>query len=428
MGTRVSFSPKVTFRASRPFVIMSFQSFSERNLKRILRPKDFFQAKHLRTFDDFIPSIQQAHKEVQNRTLTFTNIQSSLRKGKQVLKLPSLHQQLIVRKLNDTLARVYKTRQTDRNKICRTIQTLLSDPTPYHIVKCDIKSFFETIPRKSLQNLVLANHIFSRETKWVFRRLFECPKISGSYGLPRGLALSSTLSEKYLQTFDDRIKRQKGVFYYSRFVDDIIVFTGVEPADVLNFIIDELSKRGLKLNLRKTSLYSNSKDSFATPATAALPPPSFDFLGYAFSKAAHNTPACVSIALSKVKKIKSRIARSFLAYSSDHDASLLEARIRFLTSNYYIEGSSSQSPLRAGVFYNYPIASDATGQMHELDCFLRAQILSPRNIPFRRSSPLTSSLKKRLLTYTFEAGYSERKLQRFSAGQIAKIKRCWANE
>ncbi|EGH68896.1 hypothetical protein PSYAC_29236, partial [Pseudomonas syringae pv. actinidiae str. M302091] len=40
-----------------------------------------------------------------------------------------------------------------------------------------------------------------------------------------GLALSATITEIVMQDFDNSIKELDGVFYYGRYVDDIIVVT-----------------------------------------------------------------------------------------------------------------------------------------------------------------------------------------------------------
>ncbi|HBV4973744.1 TPA: hypothetical protein MDZ92_005595 [Klebsiella pneumoniae] len=42
-------------------------------------------------------------------------------------------------------------------------------------------------------------------------------------GLPRGISLSATLAELCLQEIDSFFLKEKDVFYYSRFVDDILI-------------------------------------------------------------------------------------------------------------------------------------------------------------------------------------------------------------
>ena len=202
---------------------MLYQSFSELALKRILRPSDFLQPGSARTIDDFLPVIEKAAKEVQDRTLSFDGIRPSIRRKKTILRVTSQSQQLIIRKLNDTLKRVYKTRQADRGKICRTMGLLMTDPSPYFIVRCDVKSFYESMPTKQLIEAVSWNRLFSPETKWVLDKLFRSQEVQACPGLPRGLAISSTLSEKFMESFDKQVIRTPGVFYYARFVDDILI-------------------------------------------------------------------------------------------------------------------------------------------------------------------------------------------------------------
>jgi len=180
------------------------------------------------------------------------------------------------------------------------------------------------------------------------------------------------------------------------------------------------------LNENKTRVYENRRQAPSALSVSLIPEaPEFDFLGYAFSKPEYSKPARVRIARSKIKKIKTRIVRSFLAYPRDDDASLLEDRLRFLSGNYYIRLHSAETPLRAGMFYSYPLADSSKPQLKELDQFLKAQIFSRQNIPQRRDRKMSRELKGRLGLLSFLAGYEERKLTEFTQQRISQMKSAW---
>lgn len=407
---------------------MSFQSFSRSNLRRILRASDFYQSAEVRSADDFDPAIERAQREISERSLSFDDIVVFRKHDKPIFQLQQLHQKLIVRKLADTLSRVYKTKPANRIKICNTIKTALSDSTAYQLIKCDISAFFESVPQAELKQKILSDSIFSVETKWVFRRLFECPALYDASGLPRALPISTVLSEKFLERFDDRIRRREDVFYYARFVDDIIAFVSGDASGALQYMKQQLQENGLTVNQRKTKIYSNFQDAYAERNICGERKPDFNYLGYRFRKSSPKSSVKVSIANSKIKKIKTRLVSSILTYSNDLDFALLEDRIRFLSGNYFVANSSSDSPLKAGIFYNYSIANSVHKQLTHLDEFYKKQVLAPINLFKRRGAALSEERKRRLLRFSFRAGFDERKLRSFSAARISKIKGAWGND
>ena len=79
----------------------------------------------------------------------------------------------------------------------------------------------------------------SNETKQLLEKIFN--KVQQPNGLPRGLNISATLAELYMKDFDHNIVTTDGVFYYSRFVDDIIIFSYKEiTLDYLNKILKKI--------------------------------------------------------------------------------------------------------------------------------------------------------------------------------------------
>ncbi|EEG87726.1 hypothetical protein PROPEN_00027 [Proteus penneri ATCC 35198] len=124
----------------------------------------------------------------------------------------------------------------------------------------------------------------SRHTKNLIEwYLKACERIHGTHGLPRGLEISPMLSELYLSEFDLNINRHTEVFYYSRFVDDmVIVSSGNESQNSFMKQVEAFLPNGLKLNKDKLNISPLiPKRSKGNNNGKLLH--QFDFLGYSFS-------------------------------------------------------------------------------------------------------------------------------------------------
>lgn len=97
--------------------------------------------------------------------------------------------------------------------------------------------------------------------------------LSFENGLPRGLSISSVMSELYMKYFDLRIRRLEGVYYYARFVDDIVVFCSNEKTqeNAWNFISESLAKMGLCMNTTKSYKWNSQQKTIK-----------LNYLGYTF--------------------------------------------------------------------------------------------------------------------------------------------------
>ena len=57
----------------------------------------------------------------------------------------------------------------------------------------------------------------------------EQTKIKKGLGVPRGIGISSLLSEIYMRDLDDCIKKRPEVIFYARYVDDIFILLSQLP-------------------------------------------------------------------------------------------------------------------------------------------------------------------------------------------------------
>ena len=310
----------------------------------------------------------------------------------------------------------------------------MSDGSAFRVYKYDIKSFYESVSIDDLLNRLRLDVAFSGQPSRIISSLFKDLKAQSLQGLPRGIALSATLAEYLMRSFDRKISGYDGVWYYSRFVDDIIVVArpDIEPS-VFDKFASECLPPGLKFNDKsKWNLFEpyvkNKKED-----SKEAPEGDFDFLGYNFSvsKAYQNKDnniirsVKIDIAASKVRRIKTRIALSLIRFKSDGNFDMLLARFRLLTSNFTFVDKQTGRRRVSGIYYNYPLVDPSTSKsLLDLDKFVRSAVLSP-HMRNKLRPALTKKDRQRLLRMTFLSGFKKRRFFNFSPKQIAELKDCW---
>lgn len=154
-----------------------------------------------------------------------------------------------------------------------------------YIIKCDLKSFFMTIDKEKLKRKLFKfidenYHKDENDVRFVKylieliilhepqhncirkqsvdhwsnlpkeKSLFSCKQ---GYGLPIGNLTSQIFANFYLSDFDKFIKKQLGLDYYGRYVDDFFIICNdkYEANDVLKQIRKYLSDNGVNLHPKK---------------------------------------------------------------------------------------------------------------------------------------------------------------------------------
>ncbi|TCC91919.1 RNA-directed DNA polymerase [Pedobacter frigiditerrae] len=393
------------------------QNFSAKELLRYLRLADLKE--HKITKEDLVAKL-----EIASKAITEGNFDFSIHKNGLIFYTGNLVDILILRKLNDNIKRIYKDEQSNRRVIINQVTTLLPDGCPFWILRTDISKFYESVDRDRIYSKLHNDARLSYFSLWAIKRIFTNSVIAAYNGLPRGIGISATLSEIYMRKFDRYIRGCRGVYYYSRFVDDILIFSNSE--DSLKEIRDHMDKNletGLTQNISKTQIYNGSSITEKNP---------LEYLGYKFliQRLKGDTKSVnISIAETKVKKIKTRLVLSFVTFLNDSDIAMLEKRLRFLTGNYSIKSSSeSGHDLKAGIYYNYLHINDLS-PLKELNGFYH-QLLNSKAGSF--GTKLTAKLpvadKIRLMKYSFKQGFKQKIYHRFTFADMKKIKECWKYE
>lgn len=335
-----------------------------------------------------------------------------------------LCQDLVLRKLYHNIKRIYKVNQANRNSIIKQILILLKEDIPLWVIRLDIRHFYESIDRKLLLARIIDKGRLNFQSTRLLQMIDSYLVSSNVCGLPRGLSISSVLSEEYMRYFDLDVKRMAGVYYYARFVDDIIIFCSTEKAqqDVYNALSPLLNELNLTLNVEKSYCWSDMvKNQILT------------YLGYTFRK--YEITECVNgknkkskivevtIADKKIKMIKSRITLAFVKYSKDHDFEMLCNRVKFLTGNFTIYSKNTLSPIKVGVYFNYKEITNTT-QLLELDSYYH-RILHNKKGKLGSKFSFTASQITCLSKYSFLFGFEHHVNHYFTTTMLTKIKECW---
>lgn len=392
------------------------QNFSTKELLRFLKLADL--RNHKTTKTALIHDLDAVCDLIAKGTFDF-----SIQKRDSIYLTEKLTDILILRKINDHLKRLYKDEQANRRIIINQVATLLPDNCAFWVLRTDIAKFYESIDRNRIIGKLRNDAMVSYFSLALIKKLFDHPLIVSETGLPRGIGLSATLSEVYMRKFDRYIRGHDGVYFYARFVDDILIFSHKKDAiikikDEMDFHLEE----GLIQNKKKTSLF----DGLNIKPTMPL-----NYLGYKFTSEKIGKVKKVNISISdnKVKKIKTRIVLSFVSYLKAGDLAALENRIKFLTGNYSIRSASDDGhDLRAGIYYNYQCINCKT-DLNDLNVFYQKILFSRHgSLGAKLNMSLSVADRDRLKKYSFRNGFSNKIHHRFTYSEMKMIKEGWRNE
>ena len=406
------------------------QAFDLKELKKLCKKEEYID--YDLSPDELDTQLCDCARKIINEEFEF-----EIKEGGYCYRTSDLSNKLVLRKLNDNIKRIYKDEQANRRIIISQLKVLLEETCPFWVIKADVKNFYESIDRYELFAKFKNDSILSYYSMYLLETLFENPVIEAKEGLPKGINISATLSEIYLRKFDRWIRNFEGVYYYARFVDDIVIFSNSLKNSLA--LIDALKSQlsllanGLELNESKTQFFEglkldrlNEKNGEIIAKESCL-----DYLGYSFSKREQmkktkkEYPLKVSIADKKIKKIKTRITMSFVDFAKNGNFLLFENRIQFLTGNYSIKKGSEGADLKAGIFFNYQQINDKS-ILSELNNYYRKVLFCKSgSLGSKIDSILTKEQRNRLKKYCFIAGFNLKVYNSFDYSRMSEIISCW---
>ena len=412
---------------------MEYQAFSAYRLNKAIRKSDF---QDVCIADQELYREQLIHEATNSVKKKFSDVSNPLSSfklhGNQVYKIDRHHHRLIERNLTSNLNSINGKNAPNRASIIENLQLLLMEDIPYKIYRWDITKFFESFDNQELETFINQIRNLSPQSKSLLCSILEKYKALGGTGSPRGLSLSSVLTELIMCEFDSKVSAHPHTFFYARYVDDIIIITSAnENSQRFRHSAESILPKGLKFNELKSQESPIIGKSPATKKQTDEFAYSFEYLGYKISikkrtnKDKHRI-IDIDMADKKVKKYKKRLSRAFYDFAKNGNTELLIDRLRFLTKNFKVYNQHLDRTKLSGIYYNYPAIQGNMSNLKNLDGFIRALVLGQKGRLGTLLAPkLDSSLKSRILANSFVKGHEDVAFVSFRPERVGQIKRCW---
>lgn len=326
-----------------------------------------------------------------------------------------------LKQIQSNLRTSYKIKQQTRNDIICQLRVFLGDSLEKWLIKADIKNFYESLDQEKIEEKISSDPLLSfTSQKIIYSILEKYNELTGKkIGVPRGIGVSAYLAELYMRDFDRSVSALPGVFYYARYVDDIIVLRtpvlNETHGKTLDFLKGELGKIGLELNDEKSSSRS-SKDNGKD----------VEYLGYSFVLPKNKDKLKIEISKKRLDKYKKKIDISFVQYEKDIERRDMKAgkylykRIKFLTSNTKLVNNKRN--VVVGIYFSNRYVNDHAF-LQKLDEYLGTKV-----------SDVSESLKEeskrswgKISKMKFEDGFRKKEFSRFSRKDFMEITRVWKN-
>lgn len=389
------------------------QVFNKDQLLKVLTPKDVSYWGLLPLYGDIETAAEKTVEYWKSTNLSTQPLKKHRVSGKIVYTPARSEDALSIKLLDRFIRRIYKVRQSDRNRIVKQLITLLKDSTDTNLIRIDIKNCYESIPLENLINKFSDELILAPECIKLLKNINNNLKTNHSQtGLARGLSISPTLAELYLERLDTAIMTHDDIIYSARYVDDIIVITSSKKQhEVIKHIENSVNDLGL-------SISKNPKKKYIGPTNTA----EFNYLGYAFKvRARKNRPNQVEVKISdaKIKKIKSRIAISLYSHKKQRNFPLLKRRLEYI-SMLKIVKKGKNGDLLAGIANNYQHVTDDFECLKKIDGFLCHHTRNPR-------FSLTKKEQEKIRKISIYGNARKKNIGKFSNKQTIQIMRAWKN-
>lgn len=400
------------------------QDFTVRSLLQITNKKDIIKFDLGRKKDVYAKKLQSVSDDIVNDGFKIIGIKHKKINTKVIYYTELISEYYALKKISIDLKRLYKIKTQNRDDISEQVLRLLETSSDYGLLRLDIKSFYESIDYKKILAKLKKDKLLSSKSL----NILEDIQRFNFTGLPRGLSISPVLSEIFMRYIDERIREIPGVYYYSRYVDDMFLFVTKES----KVIYDEINKILLKDKLLfNNKVYYNDVPKVYDGMFSC----SFDYLGYKFTirdfEIKNKREVSVSLSDDKIRKIKTRIIHSLLdcALSTENilvKSKLLKKRIDFLSGNYPLPSDKTRTgKLKGGIYYSNRLVTN-TGIFEEFNRFLRKSIYTRRNNFFGKAMRKISPSDKNIIDkICFRKGFESRKFLVITEKDMKKIKSCW---
>ena len=273
----------------------------------------------LERYSDVLEQLMKYKKEVQRNELEKISQQINSKnfkfdlqdKGNYIFTIQNTKEAFFaIKQLQYNIRKTFKVKQSSRHLILSQIKLLLNDNSPKYVIRTDISKFFESIPQEKLLTKISDNTLLSNQSKKFIIQILEdynskkdITKIDADKGVPRGVGISSYLSELYMKDIDNKIHNLQDVIFYARYVDDVFIIASPSlPKKNINSYFDQIKNivqmDGLTIHT------SGNKCNLINLSVPNLNELNVTYLGYAIHIKRQGNNTSAKFGLSDNKKVK----------------------------------------------------------------------------------------------------------------------------
>lgn len=373
-----------------------------------------------------------------NKKFTFS-ISNYIEDDKQIFKIDTSKWEnfYAMKNLQRTLNGLFNVKQANKHQIMSNVKLLLNTTTPFYLIRTDITGFFESIPQQPLLDKINANNLVNNKTKGMIKGVLseynkqkDLNKIKADCGVPRGIGISSYLSEIYMHDIDQRIRNRENVVFYARYVDDIlIVLAGLPNGQSISGYYKELIKlfQNYGLEIKKNNPVEDKCNLIDFYNSTRIS--QFTYLGYKITISKPKSEINVEFGMSdkKIEKIKHKIDAAFAHFERISAINLKQAKKDLLDSLNLISGNyrltKSKERVKTGLFFGSDLLTDYN-DLDYLTSYLSSKEIAPYSEVLKRSpdrAKYINSIKKKVDEINFQQRWHDQVMYKFSTQRISEI-------
>lgn len=356
-------------------------------------------------------------------------------KGKEAYAVGDMPSMLISKFIALEIRNQYQLRTANRDEVVEELCVLLDNPMPKILIRADIHHFYESIDQQRLlERIEEDDYLTATSVRYLRKFFYEYNQLTNNQeynGIPRGLSFSPALAEIYLREFDRKVKGINGLYFYKRYVDDIVLLVNPKKISIDDCwdALQEIAE-GLCLTLHedddkivKVQLLADDNEQL-----------SFNYLGYQFKYYDGHTELLLTE--DKVKRYCKTIDCIFRAYAKvanhrtkdEHGNKNSDGLMQFmhridaLTGNGNLD--SRRNFVKTGLFYSNRLLTDFS-QLEVLDAYLAEALndperfFPPQNLfnygEGNNHDDNVNRIKEKILTkYSFKTGFHDRRMYRWN--------------
>jgi hypothetical protein len=283
---------------------------------------------------------------------------------------------------------------------------------------------------------ILGNTLLSHKSKafikgilYEYENVKDTALVPLSQGVPRGVGISSYLSELYMRDIDAKVLERKEVMFYARYVDDIFVILSTLPTDktleqYYAGITADFQSYGLTLKQPgdgsgKCHIIDFSKDNHDVIT--------MNYLGYSLHMVRRAKKLSTTFGLSDEKKnrYRKKINNAINHFETLSKCNIKQATRDLSDSLNMISGNfklfKTKSCVKVGLYYSNDLL-DQKEDLDDLTSHLSRCSIEPYS-GLKDYANIKAKITKRIKNIDFRQRWQERKMYSFSLQRIQEIEK-----